>query len=406
MNKRLQEEVAKGLAAPQLRKPGLIECALVALTVAFVAAFHSAAMEDRLLLILYAIGVVGSVYTLVRRRAFVLAVMVVTGAGSAFLANVYFDSAADSWHPMLDPLRDIAALGILLFLIVKLIFEAYRVQKEDREREVRRAFEEKMVAMRAAALRSTSHEVRTPLGTIIAINETLLNGTAGSLTAIQKDFLKDIDDAAKHLMSLVNDILDYAKAEAGMIQLAPEPVALVELVDQCVTMVEPRAEKAGIHVTAHVASDVNEVVADPLRLKQILLNLLSNAIKYNERDGLVNVRVRGDGNHVLISVRDTGRGIAADQLEHIFNPYFQAAREDQSIGTGLGLAIIKHLTELHGGTISVESVPQTGSVFAVRLPRQIKTDKELVAAPLAAHEFQALTSEHETAGEVVSGNIP
>jgi two-component system sensor histidine kinase BaeS len=147
-------------------------------------------------------------------------------------------------------------------------------------------------------------------------------------------------------------------------------------------MVDLKAEEARVSVTAQLAPDIKEIVADPLRLKQIVINLLTNAIKYNEPGGVVNLRARSDGDMLLLSVRDTGRGIKKEDLEHLFNPYFQAAKKDQGIGTGLGLAIIKHLTELHGGTITVESVEGSGSVFTVRLPREAPVDRRLVNGPL------------------------
>jgi signal transduction histidine kinase len=135
-------------------------------------------------------------------------------------------------------------------------------------------------------------------------------------------------------------------------------------------MAEPRAAEAGVSITAQVDQTVREIVADPLRLKQILLNLLSNAVKFNEQGGFVRMQVRSDGKDVVISVRDTGRGIQPEQMQRLFDPYYQAAHGDQGIGTGLGLSIIKHLVELHGGTILVDSVPGSGSVFTVRLPRE------------------------------------
>ena len=364
-----------------------LDWVILLLSLGFIAVFHSEAMQDRLLLIVYTMVVAGAAFVLLRRGALVFTVMTLAAASTALLVDVYFDAKTDAWHPLLDPVRDVLGISLLAFGVAKLMREAIRVQKEARDAENQRIFEKKLIAMRAAALRSTSHEVRTPLSTIMAINETLLNGSAGELNEVQRDFLNDTEVAAKHLMSLVNDILDYAKAEAGMITLSPESVALVELVDQCVAMVEPKAVEAHVEITVNMASDVNEIVADPLRIKQVLLNLLTNAIKYTEPSGLVNVRVRLDGRFVLISVRDTGRGIAADQIEHLFNPYFQAAKKDQGIGTGLGLAIIKHLTELHGGNITVESVLGSGSVFTVRLPQQAKIDMEQVDGPLAAAEF-------------------
>jgi signal transduction histidine kinase len=364
-----------------------LDWVILLLSLAFIGAFHAEAMQDRLLLIIYTMAISGSAFVLLRRGAFVFTVMTLAAASTALLVDVYFDAKTDAWHPLIDPIRDVVGVSLLALGMAKLIREAIRLQKSAREAEIQRIFEKKLVAMRAAALRSTSHEVRTPLSTIMAINETLLNGSAGELNEIQRDFLNDTETAAKHLMSLVNDILDYAKAEAGMIKLSPESVALVELIDQCVAMVEPKALSARVEVTVNVASDVNEIIADPLRVKQVLLNLLTNAIKYTEPSGLVNIRARLDGKFVLISVRDTGRGIAADQIEHLFNPYFQAAKKDQGIGTGLGLAIIKHLTELHGGSIAVESVLGSGSVFTVRLPLEAKIDAEQNANPLAATEF-------------------
>jgi signal transduction histidine kinase len=368
------------------------EHVLCALALAFAALMHTTALEDRFLLVLYCLGTAGASYALVRRRALGLAAIVATVVGAIIFASVYYSAAPDKWHPVLDPIRDIAGLGILFVLAAKTVLEMYRYEKEERIRQFRDIVEKKTIEMRAAALRSTSHEVRTPLSTISALTETLLDESAGPLEEMQREFVQDIDQAATHLLGLVNDILDYAKAEAGMIQLAVEPVAMVELVEQCVRMIQPRADEAGISVSAHVAADVKEINADPLRVKQILLNLLANAVKYSGRGGSVNVRVRLDAQgNVMISVRDTGRGIDAEHLPHLFDPYYQTAVADQSIGTGLGLAIIKHLTELHGGTVTVESVVNAGSVFQVTLPN---VDPQTVSekAPPDAVELPASNS--------------
>uniref|UniRef100_UPI0025E2F8B8 sensor histidine kinase n=1 Tax=uncultured Pseudophaeobacter sp. TaxID=1759421 RepID=UPI0025E2F8B8 len=172
--------------------------------------------------------------------------------------------------PVFDAARDMIGLGALLYLTVRVLIASYRMQRDEKRRELKCKIEEQLVAMRADALRQTSHEVRTPLSTITAISETLLDGSTGDLNVDQRDFVKDIDEAAHHLLALVNDILDYAKAEAGMIRLAPQPVTLAELVDQCVSMVTPRAQQAGVTVTAQVDAELNEVIADPLRLRQIM----------------------------------------------------------------------------------------------------------------------------------------
>jgi signal transduction histidine kinase len=380
----------------RLRALLTVEAGLSALTVLMIGAFFRIAGEDRLLLNLYYIGIAGTAYALIKRRAYAYMVFVVSVAGGTTLANVYLTSQPTSIDPLLDPVAALLGWAVLLFICWQLGLEAFRFQTHERQQEVRRIIEEKTIAMRAAALTSTSHEVRTPLSAILAVNETLLNESAGPLTDIQRDFLKDIDEAAQHLMNLVNDILDFAKAEAGMIELSKEPVALPELIEQCIAMVEPKAEKTNVTVSAKIDADVVEIVADPLRVKQILLNLLSNAVKFNEPSGMVNVQVRSEGDNVLIGVRDTGRGISEEQLPHLFDPYYQATRGDQGIGTGLGLSIIKYLTELHGGTISVESVPGTGSIFTVRLPKVATIDTQPTApndaqpVPLLSQPLPAL----------------
>lgn len=371
---------------------------IIAITLTFIAAFNTVAMQDRLLFILYSMGVAGAAFALLKRGAFVFTAVVLAGASTALLIHVYFQTAAETWHPMLDAVRDLVGLCILAFGSAKLIHEAFRMQKESRDVELQRIFEKNMITMRAAALRSASHDVRTPLSTIITVNETLMNGSPGPLTEIQLDFLQDIDNASHYLMDLVNDILDYAKAESGMITIVPELVAMVELVDQCVTLVSTRATEAGVAVTAQVSPDVSEIIADPLRIKQILLNMLSNAVKYTDSDGRVNLRVRSEGDNVLISVRDTGRGIAPEHHEHLFNPYYQAAREDQSIGTGLGLAILKHLTELHGGTVAVESIVGTGTVFTVTIPKDA-SNKTVLAEPSAASQTPKSSGDGAEEGE-------
>ncbi len=360
---------ALGALWQRYRKYLTVEAALAALALIYIAVFHNVAREDRLLLNLYYIGLLAAAYALVRRRAFALTVMVVFIAGGTTLAQVYFAEGVAKTDHLLGPVGDLAGWCVLLLLGWRLAVEAYRFQTEEHRLQIQRQIEEKTMATRAAALTSTSHEVRQPLSAILAITETFIDGTTGPLNEVQRDFVGDIDECAKHLMDLVNNMLDYAKAEAGMIKLTHETVALPELVNQCVTMVEPKAKGASVAITAQVDVAVKEITADPLRLKQILLNLLSNAVKFNEPGGFVKMQVRASGDDIFISVRDTGRGIEADQLEHLFDPYYQAAHGDQEIGTGLGLSIIKHLVDLHGGSLAVDSVPGTGTVFTVRLPR-------------------------------------
>jgi len=397
-------ELTSNLSWRRARKLFTAETGVAVLALLMIAVFHGSASEDRLLLNLYYIAVLGVSYSLVRRRAFALAVLVVFVAAGTTLAQVYVAADRVNDDPLLGPLADVTSLFVLLLLGWRLGMEAYRFQTEEHRLQVQRQIDEKAMATRAAALTSTSHEVRQPLSAILTITETLLDESAGPMNQVQHEFVADIDECAKHLMALVNDILDYAKAEAGMIELVHETVALPALVDQCITMVEPRATQAGVAITAQIDPEVSEVIADPLRLRQILLNLLSNAVKFNEQGGLVKMQVRADRGDVLISVRDTGRGIRPEQMDRLFDPYYQAAHGDQGIGTGLGLSIIKHLVELHGGSISVESVPNSGSTFSVRLPKDgargavKKTPLARQGTPQAAN--QTIASEDEECHEL------
>lgn len=362
-------EFVSGTLIQGLRKVCTAEGFLAGLTLMMIAVLHGTATQDRLVLNLYYIGILGTVYALFKRRAFALTVLVVFVAAGTTLAQVYFSSPPEVRDPLLGPLYDFSVWVVLLLLGWRLGIEAYRFQSEERRLRVQREIDERAMATRAAALTATSHEVRQPLSAIVAITEMLLEESPGALSEAQREFVTDIDECANYLMDLVNNILDYAKAEAGMIRLAYEMVALPELVRLCITMLEPKAGQAGVRITAHIDADVPEIVADPLRLRQILINLLSNAVKFTKPGGSVKLHVRPSDRDVLISVRDTGRGLTAEQMERLFDPYYQAAQGDQGIGTGLGLAIVRHLVQLHEGSISVESVPSVGTCFTVRLPR-------------------------------------
>jgi len=337
-------------------------------TFVLIASFHRIAHEDRLLLNLYWISIAGAAYALVNRNAIAQLTFVVSTVAASTLAQSYLAAKPGIQDPLLDPVIDIVSLSILLLLSWRLAIHGTRFIKQQREMDLQHVLEKQAMATRAAALTATSHEVRTPITAILSITETLLDGAVGEMEPEQKEFIQDVDDCGRHLLMLINDILDYAKAQAGQIKLAPEIVELHNLIDQCVSITEATKKHPGLQLTTQLDSSVREVVADPLRLKQILLNLMSNAVKYSPDNSVVRVQLQKDGEDILISVRDAGRGIAAEQVEHLFDPYYQAAYGDQGIGTGLGLAITKSLVEMHEGSIAVESVVGAGSLFTVRLP--------------------------------------
>ncbi|OYP34062.1 histidine kinase dimerization/phospho-acceptor domain-containing protein [Rhodopirellula sp. MGV] len=215
------------MASPQntllrLLKPDRL---VFAATVFFLATMHQHAFEDRFVLILYYLAAVGAAFALVRRGSLGFATAVVAIVAGTMFAQLYYAAKPTVWSPIFDAVRDMIALGSILYLTLRVLMASYRLQREEKQRAIENQIQEQLVAMRAQALRQTSHEVRTPLSTITAISETLLDGSTGDLNEAQQDFVKDIDDSAHHLLALVNDILDYAKAEAGMIRLAPQPVA-------------------------------------------------------------------------------------------------------------------------------------------------------------------------------------
>ncbi len=237
-------------------------------------------------------------------------------------------------------------------------------------------------------LASMSHELRTPLNAIIGFSEVLLDPDLGSLPPEeQREFLSNILTSGKHLLRLINDVLDLSKIEAGKMELHPEAVSLEETVEGVLGTVKPLATKKQVQVGSSLAPGLPPVWADPPRLKQILYNLLSNAIKFTPGDGRVTVTARpltedrppeigafpGPPSSVPlveIAVADTGIGIPPEHLSRIFEEFEQVEdlSQPRQEGTGLGLALVKKLVEMHGGTIRVASTPGEGSTFTFTIP--------------------------------------
>jgi len=257
--------------------------------------------------------------------------------------------------------------------------------------------------MKSAFLANMSHELRTPLNAIIGFSEVLVDKHFGELNETQEEYLNDILSSGKHLLCLINDILDLSKVEAGKVELDISPLDIEELLTASVTMVKEKAMKHGIQIVVN-ADDVPETIeADERRLKQVLFNLLSNATKFTPDGGKISLRAEmtikesleqhipasfknelaflqnnSSESFLKISVSDTGIGIHPESIKRIFGAFEQ---EETSIsrkyqGTGLGLALCRNLLELHGGGIWVESEPHRGSTFTFALPLH----KEVAAA--------------------------
>ena len=219
-------------------------------------------------------------------------------------------------------------------------------------------------------LANMSHELRTPLNAILGFAELLIDEREGGFgSERRRTFLETIHRSGKHLLGLINDILDLAKVDAGQMTIEAESLAGPDAVAEVLGVVEPLARERGIVLEAKVGPTIR-IMADPSRLKQILLNLLSNAIKFTNEGGQVRVSARRQGAVVRFEVMDTGIGIAAKDQKRLFVEFQQlsAGLDRRQQGTGLGLALSKRLVELHGGTIGVRSVPKQGSTFWFTIP--------------------------------------
>ncbi len=253
--------------------------------------------------------------------------------------------------------------------------------------ELANAIEEARSANQAksAFLSSMSHELRTPLNAILGFAQILTSDTLPSTLEQKKEFASHILKSGRHLLTLINEILDLAKVESGTVTLSMEPVALSDTLAETRTMVEPIAAARGVRVLFPETPGA-VLLADRTRLKQVLLNLLSNAVKYNRESGAVVVTCEQvAANRLRLSVQDTGAGLDAEQVASLFQPFNRLGQEGGSQeGTGIGLVVTKRLVELMGGDIGVTSSPGVGSVFWIELA---------TTAPLAAPVAEGVASE-------------
>ncbi len=220
-------------------------------------------------------------------------------------------------------------------------------------------------------LANMSHELRTPLNAIIGFSQVLRQRLFGEINPKQEEYLDDILSSGNHLLSLINDVLDLSKVEAGQVELEVATFSLREALERGVVMVREPAMKRGVQLSFEPAPDVDLVDGDERRLRQVIYNLLSNAVKFTPQDGSIVVATARVNGEIQVSVTDTGPGIAPDDHERIFEEFQQTdVGVQQRDGTGLGLALSKRLVELHGGRIWVESQPGHGSRFVFTLPSE------------------------------------
>jgi signal transduction histidine kinase len=250
---------------------------------------------------------------------------------------------------------------------------------------------EKASGHKTEFLANMSHELRTPLNAILGFSELLTDEKFGPLNEKQQRYVGNVFSSGRHLLNLINDLLDLSKVEAGKMTIHREQLSLREALEEALNLVNWEAEKKNLHFALTVEQDLSSLFADPVRFRQILYNLLSNAVKFTRDGGRITVSAgklggkplivhradegatngEGGGDFIEIRVQDTGIGIAAEDLPKLFQPFTQLepvySKEHQ--GTGLGLALTKRLVELHGGQIRAESEGEDqGCTFTVRLP--------------------------------------
>jgi signal transduction histidine kinase/ActR/RegA family two-component response regulator len=225
-------------------------------------------------------------------------------------------------------------------------------------------------AHKSEFLASMSHELRTPLNAVIGFSEVLLERMFGELNDRQEDYLQDILGSGRHLLALLNDILDLSKVEAGQMELDLATFPARDALQYAMSLVRERSVQHGITIHLEVAPDLGPIRADELRFKQVLLNLLSNAVKFTPDGGHVNVAAWQNSTDLVVTVSDTGVGIAPADQERIFDSFQQGGRPASKVeGTGLGLTLTKRIVELHGGRLWLTSEPGTGSTFGFSVPQ-------------------------------------
>jgi two-component system sensor histidine kinase/response regulator len=272
-------------------------------------------------------------------------------------------------------------------LNIRLAQHAAQLEATNREIARQNVELERASRMKSEFLANMSHELRTPLNAIIGFSEALKNGLLGALAPQQQEAVGDVFESGRHLLSLINEILDLSKIEAGKMELEPEPIDVQQLLQSCINVIREKAASGHLHLRLEMEA-VGWVLLDPRKTRQLVYNLLSNAIKFTPAGGTVTLRMcmrdAGElasrtvlgampaqgGPYLTICVIDNGIGVSRENLVRLCQPFVQldSGHARKYEGTGLGLALVKQLVELHGGALSVESEPELGSEFMLWLP--------------------------------------
>jgi PAS domain S-box-containing protein len=277
---------------------------------------------------------------------------------------LYYEGEINGIH-YLTSLRPIKKNG----KVVEVVSSAIDItERKIMEQAIVRAKEEAEKANQAKSefISRMSHEIRTPLNCILGFAQLL--EMDGSLNSQQREFVQEILSGARHLLNMMNEMLDLARIETGKLKLACDVISPNRIINESIKLIEPLASKRKIKIESHVRFDEHDCLyTDPMRFRQILLNLLDNAVKYNRDNGTIIITGRREGGKINIHVKDSGLGIPEEEREKIFEPFYRVEGTEVD-GTGIGLVFVKQLVHLMGGTIGVESKLGEGSDFWVSLP--------------------------------------
>ncbi len=278
--------------------------------------------------------------------------------------------------------------------VVAVLRDVSERKAQERALEVARSESERANAAKGHFLATMSHELRTPLNAIIGFSEMLTNEAMVADAARRTEYAKLINESGRHLLSVVNGILDMSKMETGNFEIVPEPFAPAPVIASCCGLLALKAQEASVDLDSRIASGLPEILADRRALHQILINLISNAIKFTPRGGRVFVGATYDDAMLKVTVEDTGVGIGEDDLPRLGEAFFQAraSYDRRHDGTGLGLSIVKGLVRLHGGDMEIRSRLGEGTQVVVRLPLDCGGERPPV---------QPITLVPEPAGECV-----
>ena len=259
--------------------------------------------------------------------------------------------------------------------------ERERLERELLRHQLAKETAETASRIKSEFLANMSHELRTPLNAVIGFSDLIISKAFGELNPRYEEYAKLIHEAGNHLLSLVSDILDLAKIEAGRFSCDFRLLDLKETVTACLPMIERRAAERQLRLEARLPEAPLEVEADVRGCKQILINLLSNAVKFSRPGGKVTLKLSEAGGEAMISVSDEGIGIPAELLERIGQPFEQGSNDPMLAreGTGLGLALVKALISRHNGRFTVESRESLGTTITVWLPRRQPKERRQAA---------------------------